>query len=69
MTMMVRNKFYLFLIPVGQAAAITRSQSSDQPIRFIWRRMAAIVPRLPAAMRRLRAIEERLGLRAADEGR
>jgi len=29
----------------------------------IWRRMAAIVPRLPGAMRRLRAIEERLGLR------
>ena len=35
----------------------------------IWRRMAAIVPRLPAAMRRLRAIEERLGLRSAGEGR
>jgi len=33
----------------------------------IWRRMAAIVPRLPAAMRRLRAIEERLGLRATHE--
>jgi len=32
----------------------------------IWRRMAAIVPRLPAAMRRLRAIEEKLGLREAD---
>ena len=32
----------------------------------IWLRMAAIVPRLPAAMRRLRAIEERLGLRATD---
>lgn len=35
----------------------------------IWRRMAAIVPRLPAAMRRLRAIEEHLGLRAAGERR
>jgi len=35
----------------------------------VWRRMAAIVPRLPAAMRRLRAIEERLGLRAEREER
>jgi UDP-3-O-[3-hydroxymyristoyl] glucosamine N-acyltransferase len=35
----------------------------------IWRRMAAIVPRLPGVMRRLRAIEARLGMRAnADEG-
>jgi len=34
----------------------------------IWRRMAAIVPRLPGVMRRLRAIEARLGMRAnADE--
>jgi hypothetical protein len=31
--------------------------------------MAAIVPRLPAAMRRLRAIEERLGLRQPDQER
>ena len=29
----------------------------------IWRRMAAIVPRLPGAMRRLRAVEARLGIR------
>jgi hypothetical protein len=31
--------------------------------------MAAIVPRLPAAMRRLRVIEERLGLRAPGRDR
>jgi UDP-3-O-[3-hydroxymyristoyl] glucosamine N-acyltransferase len=34
----------------------------------IWRRMAAIVPRMPGVMRRLRAVEARLGIRvSADE--
>jgi UDP-3-O-[3-hydroxymyristoyl] glucosamine N-acyltransferase len=33
----------------------------------LWRRMAAIVPRLPGAMRRLHAIEERLGMGARGE--
>jgi UDP-3-O-[3-hydroxymyristoyl] glucosamine N-acyltransferase len=33
----------------------------------LWRRMAAIVPRLPGAMRRLRAIEHRLGINAQGE--
>jgi len=53
-------------IPHDLAADATVGGTPAIDVRT-WRRVAAIVPRLPAAMRRLRAIEERLGLRAPDQ--